>query len=413
MADFSGFSAEAKALLAEYESHGWTFRVSSKGHAIGKAPDGEETVSIGRQLSRANRSQQNAEAPLRRWLKAREQSERPVSLAVLAKPVLAMMEDTFHPSRTAVVAGAVALGWQPEQVVNGGVRLVRSGAKPIVVRKSDKPLSKQEYRTMNERVRAGGDPMRVRMAAGMTVEEWLAFAVNEMEAADITLKVSVAAPVADFTPENEVSVAAVVEEMFTPWFRPWKATSGNGKYDSKVVLERVVGDEDTGVVTGYVCAVCQDFESADDPISVARHAGAHRRGKGTQERNPVTEKNLDYHPTARLVNALAEWLTEHSWDNTDDLATLFLTWAATRPDLPPPSPREPLTDTQIVERIRTLVGGSSVSEDDYAQAVEQIEAQDAEIHRLTDLVERVTAERDRLQSDLDAWLALAPVHKEA
>jgi hypothetical protein len=190
-------------------------------------------------------------------------------------------------------------------------------------------------------------------------------------------------------------------------YRPWKATNAGRKYDSKAVLEQVVDGE----VVAYLCAVCQKWESFDDPHSVAAHARSHTRGKGTQPRNPATEKNLDYHPTARLVNTLAEWLTEHSWDNTDDLATLFLTWAATRPDLPPPTPREPLTDAQIVERIRGLVGGSSVDEAEHAKALARIEEQAGAIERLTGLVESITAERDRLQSDLDAWLSLAPSAK--
>jgi hypothetical protein len=162
-------------------------------------------------------------------------------------------------------------------------------------------------------------------------------------------------------------------------YRPWKAKGSGGLYDSKAVLEQVLDGE----VVAYLCAVCREFESFDDPHSVAAHARSHTRGKGTQPRNPVTEKDADsYTPTARLVGILAEWLTEHSWDNTDDLATLFLTWAATRPDLPPPTPREPLTDTQIVERIRSLVGVSSVSEAEHAEALATVEAQVVAMDRL-------------------------------
>lgn len=62
-----GFSAEAKALIREYESFGWEFTISSNNHAIGRAPDGVTTTSVARRLSRANRSQQNAEADLKRW----------------------------------------------------------------------------------------------------------------------------------------------------------------------------------------------------------------------------------------------------------------------------------------------------------------------------------------------------------
>ncbi len=68
-----------------------------------------------------------------------------------------------------------------------------------------------------------------------------------------------------------------------------------------------------------------------------------------------------------------------------------------------------------MERIRSLVGVSSVSEAEHAEALATVEAQvvamdrlRSEIAALARQVEAVTTERDRLQSDLDAWLSLAP-----
>lgn len=73
MTEYPGFDAASLALIAEYESHGWTFRVSSRGHAIGRSPDGEATCSIARRMASANRTRQNSEADLRRWLRQQEE----------------------------------------------------------------------------------------------------------------------------------------------------------------------------------------------------------------------------------------------------------------------------------------------------------------------------------------------------
>lgn len=69
---YPGFSAESKGLIFEAEALGWTFRVTKGGHAFGRSPDGTATINIPRNLSRANRSQQNCEADLRRWQREQE-----------------------------------------------------------------------------------------------------------------------------------------------------------------------------------------------------------------------------------------------------------------------------------------------------------------------------------------------------
>lgn len=66
-----GFSKDAKRIIGEFEALGWTFTVSSKGHAIGRSPDGQTTESIAKNLSNA-RAKANAEASLRRAQRAAE-----------------------------------------------------------------------------------------------------------------------------------------------------------------------------------------------------------------------------------------------------------------------------------------------------------------------------------------------------
>jgi hypothetical protein len=73
---YQGFSKEAKQLIARLEEYGVTFRVSSKGHAIGKAPHDLGTISIGRKLSLHNRSQQNAESSAARIIQKIKMYER-------------------------------------------------------------------------------------------------------------------------------------------------------------------------------------------------------------------------------------------------------------------------------------------------------------------------------------------------
>jgi hypothetical protein len=93
------------------------------------------------------------------------------------------------------------------------------------------------------------------------------------------------------------------------------------------------------------------------------------------------------------VDALAEFLTEHSWDNTDELAMLMLTWAHDRPDIEHESrPLVPLTDKQILDKVRMLVG--------QPDQTEEIDALKAEIaileHEITRLRDERTALRELL-----------------
>ena len=62
-----GFDDGARDLIRRMLDAGWTGRVSSKGHAILRAPDGKSTASVARDFTRA-RSGRNATADFERWL---------------------------------------------------------------------------------------------------------------------------------------------------------------------------------------------------------------------------------------------------------------------------------------------------------------------------------------------------------
>lgn len=75
--DLTGFDKTATALVLEASEHGWIGRLSSKGHAIMRAPDGETTMSVSRDSLRG-RSGRNARAYFDRWLRAQEDPEQQV-----------------------------------------------------------------------------------------------------------------------------------------------------------------------------------------------------------------------------------------------------------------------------------------------------------------------------------------------
>lgn len=68
----NGFSKESKELIAKYEAAGWTFRLSSKGHAIGQAPnDYPLTCSVPRKMLNA-RSDKNCHADYERNMREQD-----------------------------------------------------------------------------------------------------------------------------------------------------------------------------------------------------------------------------------------------------------------------------------------------------------------------------------------------------
>jgi hypothetical protein len=152
--------------------------------------------------------------------------------------------------------------------------------------------------------------------------------------------------------------------------RPWLAKKQPGRqggktYESEAVLERTWPD---GRID-YLCSLPDCGYESDNPRGVAAHYGKAHTLKGqtppASQDGPVhvdpayTEPTTtrDYRPTQRLIDALATFLAEHSWDNVDDLAVLMLEWAHYRDDIEHEErPLVPLTDKDILNKIRMLVG---------------------------------------------------------
>jgi len=66
-ADLAPFDDEAVRLIRAMESEGWRGRVSSRGHAILRAPDGVTTASVSRDHDKHRSTRQNAWAEFERW----------------------------------------------------------------------------------------------------------------------------------------------------------------------------------------------------------------------------------------------------------------------------------------------------------------------------------------------------------
>lgn len=189
----------------------------------------------------------------------------------------------------------------------------------------------------------------------------------------------------------------IVEPLIRPYLaRKHSGKDGGTRYESETTLERVWPNG----LTDYSCAFSGCGYESDKPRSVAMHYGQQHTRKGESEpagegahvidpdyTEPLTSR---YRPTERLLNTLAEFLGEHSWDNVDDLALLFLTWANERPDLDhEPRPLVPLTDRQILDKVRMLVGQPDQSA--------EIDALRTEITTLEAEVTRLREERTALR----------------
>lgn len=192
----------------------------------------------------------------------------------------------------------------------------------------------------------------------------------------------------------------IVEPLIRPYLaRKHSGKDGGTRYESQTTLERVWPDGKTD----YTCALDGCDYTSEKPRSVAMHYGQEHTRKGETEPAGTGPLSLDptytepltsrYRPTERLLNTLAEFLAEHSWDNVDDLALLFLTWANERPDLDhEPRPIVPLTDRQVLDKIRLLVGQPNLADE-----VDALKAENLELaNEVTRLKEERAALRDLL-----------------
>ena len=153
-----------------------------------------------------------------------------------------------------------------------------------------------------------------------------------------------------------------------------KGGKGAVVYPSEVVTEQTWSD---GKIT-YRCTLCgYGGRDQTNHRSVANHAGVHRlreKNREAQKNTVVIPENIpaaykkgentrEYHPSERLVSALADALHDilarNDGATPDEVAQEALVWMHERPDLGDPEDRvrEPLDDAGVLNRIRSLVDG--------------------------------------------------------
>lgn len=253
--------------------------------------------------------------------------------------------------------------------------------------------------------------VRTSIAAGKAEEEGDEIAAAVLDAAAMKHTVAV---VRD---EHEAHEARRMVDR-----RPWMARKGSSrhgggrKYESKAVIEREWSD---GSVD-YVCAYEGCNWNSDDPVSVARHyGGTHGAERPVGDTRPPTvfvpdyteTGRRNYRPSRRLVDAVlgvianADGRLYPQWvEDPESLAEAILTWMHERPDLEEVArgPREPMSDEEILERIRALLGQP------FAAQVETLSAQVADLSarlgraeaRATRLYEERKALAEMFQEDV-------------
>jgi hypothetical protein len=282
--------------------------------------------------------------------------------------------DTSHliPDLRELVRVALELGWTARMGSNRKTVMLRShdGKKTLAV-DPVKSMNDRLLRQKQATVMRYGDPIKValldaavEMPSVMKGTTTLDGVIRAMSGGDTEVESGV----------SEVSRA------------PWRARrvsnpKGGVVYDSDAVVEVRYSD---GSVR-WECAFGCGYTHESNPRSVAAHFGkAHTMkgesapAEGGRERidptytEPITHR--DYTPTERLIRLLQHAIEEAmdgSW-TTRDLAVAVLRWQHERVgEGGEPRPSEPLTDSQIVERIRLMLDtGESVEQERKVAALE-------------------------------------------
>lgn len=191
-----------------------------------------------------------------------------------------------------------------------------------------------------------------------------------------------------------------------------KTGSIGGRYASDIATQKEWSD---GTIT-YHCVRC-DFEG-DRPRSMASHWRKHinedERNKGGHRGVSVTveEEDPGYRPTeerlAALAAALAETIKSGSieWQDADvaarQLALSCLTWDNSRRSRSEPGIREPLSDGDVLNRIRSLVDNGL-----YQSQQDRIEAMQVELTDAMNRAEQAMREAKEANDELDAFAELA------
>jgi hypothetical protein len=191
-----------------------------------------------------------------------------------------------------------------------------------------------------------------------------------------------------------------------PWLARRNAKRGGGiRYESEAVIQRTWNNGDID----FECAFEGCDYASDKPRSVANHYGAAHTQKGEAEPAQNGPLHVDpeytepastrtYRPTQRLVEALMHVIDTDEFAGMDasEQAALILSWFHDRPDIEHESrPLVPLTDADILNRIRVLVG---TPDPDQTEQIESLTGELIEARRQRD---EANAHLVKVQRDLD------------
>ena len=321
--DLPGFDKENRELIYAMCDAGWTGRITSKRHWLGKAPDGKTTITVPSKNGN-NRGLKNSHATFLRWVKQHSTPE-------------------------------IQKVW--DAAIESDDPLIKDVLADSIVKKQTKQIVQEQI----ER----------------EYEESVRHVARAIEKGTI-----------------------VIEPLIRPYLaRKHAGKDGGTRYESQTTLERVWPNGDID----YTCALPGCEYGSDKPRSVAMHYGQEHTRKGETEpagtgphhidptyTEPVTSR--DYRPTERMVDTLMDVLNGILNETADmrETAVRLLTWMHDRPDIDhEPRPLVPLTDKQILDRIRVLVGQPDQSE--------EINALKAENLDLANEVSRLKAEKAALR----------------
>ena len=358
--EWKGFDRESRDLISEAEGWGWTFRLSSKGHAIGKAPDGRTTMSVTPRQSKA-RTGRNQRAEFERWVREWTRA-RAASMAESMTPIVESAEFALLDPADQVMARAA-------------------------VKKSKEVLEHIAQEDAEPATSADGDVRSV-----VSRRPWLARMGSNREKAETDYYESETTEEVTYS-DGSVEYACRLEGCDYTAPRPHSVASHYRSHVNKGEVSRI----------GKRVPVVQDapFDTSLMVERGPRHVEGHR-----------------YQPSERLLAALEEFLRDSGATDPTGLAFAALTWFHERPDLDDAETRvrEPLTDAQMVAKIRAIVGGRDpeteealrVALEANASLLERLDAVQEERDELSVRLGEVMEDRDRIRGDLDAWLALAP-----
>jgi predicted RNA binding protein YcfA (HicA-like mRNA interferase family) len=140
--DLGGFDQRSRDLIKAMEACGWTGRRTTKGHWLGKAPDGT-TITVPPKMSKPNRSAQNSEANFARWLRA----QAPEAVAAIEgadaieDPILA---ETVRAKALKDATDAILVKVEEKPLLDTFERRLMS-TRPWLARKKHGPIGGERY----------------------------------------------------------------------------------------------------------------------------------------------------------------------------------------------------------------------------------------------------------------------------